>query len=143
MLGPSAGSVDGEIATLLSSLAIPESCQPIFQSDAAALEEVQRVGGVTLAVGFAVGKGLAAGRAPARGHRAGQLHHDATLHPGDDPRRRCRRHPVPAQGSCHALELGRSASRARIRLAESHGPLCRTPLTKKVGVELRSMTSAS
>jgi DNA-binding transcriptional LysR family regulator len=62
MLGPSAGSVDGEIATMLRHLAIPESRQRIFQSDAAALEEVQRVGGVTLTVGFAVAKDLADGR---------------------------------------------------------------------------------
>jgi len=62
MLGPSAGSVDGEIATMLRTLAIPESQQRIFQSDAAALEEVQRVGGVTVTIGFAVAKDLAAGR---------------------------------------------------------------------------------
>ena len=62
MLGPSAGSVDGEIATLIGSLAIPETAQRIFQSDAAALEEVQRMSGVTLAVGFAVAKDLSAGR---------------------------------------------------------------------------------
>jgi DNA-binding transcriptional LysR family regulator len=62
MLGPSAGGVDGEIAGLLRSLAIPESAQRIFQSDAAALEEVQRVGGVSVAVGFAVAKDLSAGR---------------------------------------------------------------------------------
>lgn len=62
MLGPSAGTVDGEIATMLRGLAIPESQQRIFQSDAAALEEVMRVGGATLAIGFAVAKDLAAGR---------------------------------------------------------------------------------
>ena len=62
MLGPSAGSVDGEIAAILRDLAIPEAQQRIFQSDAAALEEVQRVGGVTLAIGFTVGKDVAAGR---------------------------------------------------------------------------------
>jgi DNA-binding transcriptional LysR family regulator len=62
MLGPSAGSVDGEIAAMLCALAISESRQRIFQSDAAALEEVQRVGGVTLTIGFAVSKDLAAGR---------------------------------------------------------------------------------
>ncbi len=61
MLGPSAGSVDGEIANMLRDLAIPESQQRIFQSDAAALEEVQR-GGVGLTIGFAVAKDLAAGR---------------------------------------------------------------------------------
>jgi DNA-binding transcriptional LysR family regulator len=62
MLGPSAGSSDGEIAAMLRDLVIPESQQRIFQSDAAALEEVQRVGGVTLAIGFVVGKDVAAGR---------------------------------------------------------------------------------
>jgi DNA-binding transcriptional LysR family regulator len=62
MLGPSAGSVDGEIGTMLRNLAIPESQQRIFQSDAAALEEVQRVNGVSLTIGFAVAKDLSAGR---------------------------------------------------------------------------------
>jgi DNA-binding transcriptional LysR family regulator len=62
MLGPSAGSVDGEIGLMLQKLAIPEAQQRIFQSDAAALEEVQRVGGVTLTIGFAVGKDLSAKR---------------------------------------------------------------------------------
>lgn len=62
MLGPSAGSVTGETATMLRDLAIPESQQRIFQSDAAALEEVMRVGGATLTVGFAVAKDLSAGR---------------------------------------------------------------------------------
>jgi DNA-binding transcriptional LysR family regulator len=62
MLGPSAGSIDGEIATMLRNLAIPEAQQRIFQSDAAACEEVQRVGGVTLTIGFAVAKDLSAGR---------------------------------------------------------------------------------
>lgn len=62
MLGPSAGNADGEIAAILRNLAIPEAQQRIFQSDAAALEEVLRVGGVTLAIGFAVGKDVAAAR---------------------------------------------------------------------------------
>lgn len=62
MLGPSAGGVDGEIATMLRTLAIPESRQRIFQSDAAALEEVQRAGGIGLTIGFAVAKDLASGR---------------------------------------------------------------------------------
>ena len=62
LLGPSAGMADGEIAAMLNDLSIPESRQRIFQSDAAALEEVRRVGGMTLVVGFAVAKDLAAGR---------------------------------------------------------------------------------
>lgn len=62
MLGPAAGGVDGELAKMLRDLAIPESQQRIFQSDAAALEEIQRVGGAALTIGFAVAKDLAAGR---------------------------------------------------------------------------------
>ncbi len=62
MLGPSAGSADGEIALILRHLAVPESRQRIFQSDAAALDEVRRVGGVTLTINFAVAKDLAVGR---------------------------------------------------------------------------------
>lgn len=65
MLGPSAGSADGEIAGILRDLAIPEARQRIFQSDAAALEEVQRDprnASVTLAIGFAVSTDLSAGR---------------------------------------------------------------------------------
>ncbi len=62
LLGPSGGSVDGEIAAMLRHLAIPEDRQRIFQSDAAALDEVQRVGGVMPTIGFAVAKDLAGGR---------------------------------------------------------------------------------
>ena len=62
MLGPSAGSIDGEIARLLKSLGIPTNRQRIFPSDAAAIDEVQRVGGVAPAIGFTVAKDLAAGR---------------------------------------------------------------------------------
>ena len=62
MLGPSAGSADGEIAAMLRGLGIPEARERIFQSDAAALEEVRRVGGVALTIGFSVAKDLAAGR---------------------------------------------------------------------------------
>lgn len=62
MLGPSAGSADGEIARMLRALGVPEHRQRIFQSDAAAIDEVQRVGGVAPAIGFAVAKDLAAGR---------------------------------------------------------------------------------
>jgi len=62
MLGPSAGTADGEIAGVLQRLGVPESRQRIFQSDAAALEELKRVGGLTLTLGFAVAKDLEAGR---------------------------------------------------------------------------------
>ncbi|WP_454788143.1 LysR family transcriptional regulator [Mycolicibacterium lutetiense] len=62
MLGPSGGSVDGEIATMLQHLAIPEARQRIFQSDAAALEEALRVGGVMPTIGFAVAADLSSGR---------------------------------------------------------------------------------
>lgn len=62
LLGPSGGSVDGEIATMLRQLSIPEDRQRIFQSDAAALEEVLRVGGVMPTIGFAVAADLSSGR---------------------------------------------------------------------------------
>jgi hypothetical protein len=87
---------------------------------------------VTLAVGFAVANDLLAGRlvhvkgsslrlsgewcasihaaarpTPARGYRAGQVQHVGALHTGDDPRHWRRRHPVPAESSRHAVELGR------------------------------------
>ncbi len=51
---------------MLRGLAIPESQQRIFQSDAAALEEAQCVGGATLAIGFAVAKDLCCRTAGAR-----------------------------------------------------------------------------
>ncbi len=56
------GRADGEIARLLRHLAIPDRAQRIFQSDAAALEAVQRTGGMTVALGFTVAKDLAGGR---------------------------------------------------------------------------------
>ncbi|MGV0836295.1 LysR family transcriptional regulator [Mycolicibacterium thermoresistibile] len=62
MLGPSAGGVDGDVAALLRSLQIPEAAQRIFQSDAAAQEEVQRVGGMALSIGFTVARDLSTGR---------------------------------------------------------------------------------
>lgn len=62
LLGPSGGSVDGEIATMLRQLSIPEDRQRIFQSDAAAMEEVLRVGGVMPTIGFAAAADLSSGR---------------------------------------------------------------------------------
>ena len=62
MLGPAAGSVDGEIAKMLAQLQIPDDRQRIFPSDAAALDEAQRVGGLTLMPGFAVARHLRSGR---------------------------------------------------------------------------------
>lgn len=62
VLGPSAGSAEGVLATMLRALAIPETHQRIFQSDAAALAEVRRSGGITVTVGFAVAADLSSGR---------------------------------------------------------------------------------
>ena len=62
LLGPSAGSSTGAEAKMLRNMGIAESSQRIFQSDAAALEEVHRSAGVTLSIGFAVATDLAAGR---------------------------------------------------------------------------------
>jgi DNA-binding transcriptional LysR family regulator len=61
-LGPSAGNADGTTARMLRDLGIPEARQRIFQSAAAAVEEVQRVGGLTIAIGFTVAADLKAGR---------------------------------------------------------------------------------
>jgi len=62
ILGPAAGSVDGEIAKILAKLEIPDERQRIFPSDAAALNEVERTGGLTLTPGFAVAEHLRTGR---------------------------------------------------------------------------------
>ena len=143
MLGPSAGGVDGEIAGLLRSLAIPESAQRIFQSDAAALEEVQRVGGVVGSRGIRggqrpfsraaqarqragaatvrrmVGLDAVTGRASARRDRAAELHHHAALYAGDDPRHRGGCHPVPPESPRDALELTPVPPRADAKVPNS------------------------
>ena len=62
LLGPSAAGDEGVVPGMLRSLAIPESRQRIFQSDAAALEETKRTNGLALAVRFAVSADLAARR---------------------------------------------------------------------------------
>ena len=62
MLGPSAAGEDGVVPWMLRHLAVPESHQRIFQSDAAALEETKRSDGIALAVRFAATADLAAGR---------------------------------------------------------------------------------
>jgi Transcriptional regulator len=60
-LGPSAGTDIGVIPTLLRRIGVPEDRQQIFQSHAAALEEVKRNNGVAPVVTFAVAKDLANG----------------------------------------------------------------------------------
>jgi len=60
-LGPSAGTDVGVIPALLKRIGVPEDRQQIFQSHAAALEEVKRNNGVAPAVAFAVSKDLANG----------------------------------------------------------------------------------
>jgi DNA-binding transcriptional LysR family regulator len=62
LLGPSAAGEDGVVPGMLRHLAVPESRQRIFQSDAAALEETKRTDGIALAVRFAAAADLAAGR---------------------------------------------------------------------------------
>jgi LysR family transcriptional regulator, low CO2-responsive transcriptional regulator len=61
-LGPSAAHRTGMHRYVLDTLAIPEDRQRIFQSHAAALEEVHRGAGVSLALGFAVRGDIEAGR---------------------------------------------------------------------------------
>jgi len=62
MLGPSAAGDDGVVPGMVRHLAIPETQQRIFQSEAAALEETKRSDGIALAVRFAAAADLAAGR---------------------------------------------------------------------------------
>ncbi|MCW2763039.1 MAG: LysR family transcriptional regulator [Marmoricola sp.] len=61
-LSPGTAGVAGETSTVLRRLAVPESRQRIFQSDAAALAETRRGMGLAIAVGFTVRNDLRAGR---------------------------------------------------------------------------------
>ena len=61
-LGPGAADSAGETTEVLRRLAVPESRQRIFQSDAAALAETRRGVGLALAVGFTVRDDLRSGR---------------------------------------------------------------------------------
>lgn len=73
LLGPSAAEHGGVTRCLLQHFDVPEERQRIFQSHAAALEEIKRNNGVGLAVTFAVADDLAEGRlvqVDARGARA-------------------------------------------------------------------------
>ena len=63
MLGPAAASDAGIIPQMLRRMRVPEDRQQIFQSQAAALEEVvRRNGGVSLALSFVVAQDVAKGR---------------------------------------------------------------------------------
>jgi DNA-binding transcriptional LysR family regulator len=59
LLGPSAAGTGGVVPGMVRQLRIPERCQRIFQSDAAALEEAKRSQGIALALRFAVSRDLA------------------------------------------------------------------------------------
>jgi LysR family transcriptional regulator, low CO2-responsive transcriptional regulator len=61
LLGPSVTVDSGQTADVLRRINVPEDNQRIFQSDAAALEEVKRNKGVALALGFVVSHDLAKG----------------------------------------------------------------------------------
>ncbi len=61
LLGPSAIGSIGVVPGMLRRLRVPEQHQQIFQSHAAALEEVKRGKGVTLALAFAVSQDIARG----------------------------------------------------------------------------------
>jgi DNA-binding transcriptional LysR family regulator len=62
LLGPSVAANIGVIPALLRRVNVPEEHQQIFQSHAAALEEVKRNNGVAPTVSFAVAQDLANGR---------------------------------------------------------------------------------
>lgn len=61
-LGPSAAQSVGVTRYVLDTLAVPEERQRIFQSHAAAIEEVRRGGGLAFALGFAVRDDIDSGR---------------------------------------------------------------------------------
>ncbi len=62
LLGPSAAADTGVIPTVLHRVKVPEDRQRIFQSHAAALEEVKRNQGVAPVISFAVARDLANNR---------------------------------------------------------------------------------
>jgi LysR family transcriptional regulator, low CO2-responsive transcriptional regulator len=61
LLGPAAAGDVGLVPDILRRICVPEENQRIFQSDAAALEEVKRNKGVALAMAFVVSQDLARG----------------------------------------------------------------------------------
>lgn len=61
-LGPSAAEPSGLTSRMLDAWHVPESAQRIFQSHAAAIREVLRGEGVSLALGYAVADDVRAGR---------------------------------------------------------------------------------
>src|SRR5262249_36007715 len=61
LLGPSAAYQTGVIPEILRRISVPEEHQRIFQSHAAAVEEVKRGKGLALAVSFSVSQDLANG----------------------------------------------------------------------------------
>lgn len=61
-LGPSAAEPDGLTRRMLASWQVPEENQRIFQSHAAAMQEVHRGDGLALALGYAVADDVRTGR---------------------------------------------------------------------------------
>ena len=92
LLGPSAAEHDGVTRRLLRHFEVPEEGQRIFQSHAAALEEVKRDNGVGVAVTFGVADDLAEGRlvqVDVRGARGrGDVERDDPARPQHDVGRR-------------------------------------------------------
>lgn len=62
LLGPSALDHTGLVPAVLRRFGVPEARQRVFQSQAAALEEVKRGAGVGLALGYAISHDLDSGR---------------------------------------------------------------------------------
>jgi LysR family transcriptional regulator, low CO2-responsive transcriptional regulator len=88
LLGPSAATDIGAATTALRRINVPEERQRIFQSHAAALEEVTRGHGVALAVSFAVAQDLARGRlvrVGGQGLQFGGVWNSVTLAEGSAP----------------------------------------------------------
>lgn len=88
LLGPSAATDVGVVPALLRRIGVPEENQQIFQSHAAALEEVKRNNGLAPAVTFAISKDLANGalvRVPGPALRFDGVWATLTLNSQDTP----------------------------------------------------------
>ena len=160
--GPRRAEHDGVTRRLLRHFEVPEEGQRIFQSHAAALEEIKRDNGVGVAVTFGVADDLAEGRlvqvdvrgARAEGmwsamtlpghsttvgrRRARPLHHHAARHPGDAAGRRRHDRPLPPQRPRHPLELSATGVRGLepARPDPSSMPAsaaCETPIRRRRG----------
>lgn len=111
LLGPSATEDSGVVPGMLHRIGVPEERQRIFQSHAAAIEEVKRGTGIALALSFAVSRDVSTGTlAEVRGPL---LHAPGTWNIWT---------LADHQASPEALELGRFVTTPRATQAMLRGP---------------------